>query len=158
MASPGRESNLAARLFSLRIRSASTSLHCKRDPHGHLAERAPGQGERAAERLRAEEDVDAEGPALADQAVEQKRGLLGELVFLDEELLELVDDQQDPGQGGRAGSVAIAVEVLHAGVAEPVGPQPHLGVEPLEHADAELALALDRHDAGVGQLEAWRRP
>ena len=97
-------------------------------------------------------DVDAEGPALADQAVEQEGGLLGELVFLDEELLELVDDEEDAGQGGRAGGVAVAVQVLHAGVAEPVGPQAHLDVEPLEHADAELALALDRHDAGVGQL------
>ena len=67
--------------------------------------------------------MDAEGPALADQAVEQQRGLLGELVVLDEELLELVDDQQDAGQGRRAGRVAVAVEVLHAGVAEPVGPR-----------------------------------
>ena len=96
--------------------------------------------------------MDAEGPALADQAVEQQRGLLRELVLLDEELLELVDDEQDARHGGRAGGVAIAVQVLHAGVAEPVGPQPHLDVEPLEHADAELALALDGHDAGVGQL------
>ena len=126
------------------------ALEC--DPHGHLAERAPRQGEGAAQRLRAEVDVDAEGPALADQAVEQQGGLLRELVLLDEELLELVDDEQDPRHGGRAGGVAIAVQVLHAGVAEPVGPQPHLGVEPLEHADAELALALDGHDAGVRQL------
>ena len=75
--------------------------------------------------------VDAERPALPDQPVEQQRGLLGELVFLDEELLEFVDDQQDARQGRRAGGVAIAVEVLHAGVAELVGPQPHLDVEPL---------------------------
>ena len=81
-----------------------------------------------------------------------ERRLLRELVFLDEELLKLVDDQQDAGQGRRTGHVAIAVDVLHAGVAEPVGPQPQLGVEPLEHADAELALALDRHDARVRQL------
>ena len=101
------------------------------DPHGHLAQRAPGQGEGAAEALRAEEDVDAERPALADQAVEPERGLLGELVLLDEELLELVDDQQDAGQGGRAGGVAVAVDVLHAGVAEPVGAHAQLGVEPL---------------------------
>ena len=123
------------------------------DAHGHLAQGAAGQGERPAQRLRAKLDVDAEGPALADQAVEQERGLLGELVFLDEELLELVDHEQDPRQGRRAGSIAITAEVLHAGIAEPVGPQPHLHVQPLEHADAELALALDRHHAGVGQLE-----
>ena len=35
---------------------------------------------------------------------------------------------------------------------------PQLGVEPLEHAQAELALALDRHDAGMRQLDAWHRP
>ena len=56
------------------------------------------------------------------------------------------------GSGRRAGSIPIAVDVLHAGIAEPVGPQPQLGVQPLEDAEAELALALDRHDAGVGQL------
>ena len=59
-------------------------------------------------------DVDAERPALPDQAVEQQRGLLGDLVVLDEELLELVDDQQDPRQGRRARGVAVAVQVLHA--------------------------------------------
>ena len=78
------------------------------DPHGHLAERAPRQRERPAEGLRAEQDVDAERPALPDQAVEQERGLLRELVLLDEELLELVDDQQDRGAAaacrGRCGS------------------------------------------------------
>ena len=93
----------------------------QRDPDGHLAQRAPRQAERAAEALRAEQDVDAERPALPDQAVEPERGLLRQLVLLDEELLELVDDQQDAGQGRRAGGVAIAVDVLHAGLAEPVG-------------------------------------
>ena len=52
-----------------------------------------------------------------------------------------------------AGSIAITAEVLHAGIAEPVGPQPHFQVQPLEHADAELALAFDRHHTGVRQLD-----
>ena len=56
------------------------------------------------------------------------------------------------GRGGASGYVAVAVYVLHAGVAKPVGAQAQLGVEPLEHADAELALALDRDDARVRQL------
>ena len=123
------------------------------DAHSHLAQGAAGQGERPAQRLRAKLDVNAEGPSLADQAVEQKRSLLGDPVFLDEELLEFVHHQQDPGQGRCAGSITITTEVLHAGIAEPVGPQPHFQVQPLEHADAELALALDRHHAGVGQLD-----
>ena len=124
------------------------------DPHGHLAQGAAGQCECPAERLRSELNVNAEGSALADQAVEQKCGLLGDLVFLDEEFLEFVDHQQNPGQGGRAGSIAITAQVLHAGIAKLVGSEPHFQVEPLEHADAELALAFDRHHAGVGQLEA----
>ena len=78
------------------------------DPDGHLAQGRPGQGVGPAQRLRAEVDVDAERPALPDQAVEQERRLLGELVLLDEELLELVDDQQDPRAAaacpGRSGS------------------------------------------------------
>ena len=38
-------------------------------------------------------------------------------------------------------------------VAEQVAAVLELGVEPLEHAQAELALALDGDDPGVGQLE-----
>ena len=37
-------------------------------------------------------------------------------------------------------------------------PALHLHVEPLQHAQAELALALDGDDPGVRQLVAWRRP
>ena len=65
--------------------------------------RAAGERVGAAQGLRAEEDVDAEGPALAHQAVEQQRRLLGELVVLDEELLELVDDEQDARHGDSPG-------------------------------------------------------
>ena len=96
--------------------------------------------------------MDAERPALADEAVEPEGGVLRQLVLLDEELLELVDDQQDAGQRRRAGGIAVAVDLLDAGVAEPLGPHAQLGVEPLEDAQAELALALDRHDARVRQL------
>ena len=73
----------------------------QRDADGHLVDRAAGQRVRPAERLRAEQDVDAERPALADEAVEQQRRFLRELVVLDEELLELVDDQQDARQSAR---------------------------------------------------------
>ncbi len=40
--------------------------------------------------------MDAEGAALPDDAVEQHRGFLGDLVVLGEQLLELVDEQQRP--------------------------------------------------------------
>ena len=96
--------------------------------------------------------MDAERPALPDQAVETRGRLLRQLVLLDEELLELVHDEQDAGKGRRTGYVAKAVDVLHAGLAEPVGTHAQLGVQPLQDAEAELALALDRHDARVRQL------
>jgi len=41
----------------------------QRDPHDHLAQRRPGQGVGPAERLRAEDHMDPEGPALADDPV-----------------------------------------------------------------------------------------
>ena len=85
--------------------------------------------------------------------------LLRDLVVLDEELLELVDDEQDAGQGVAAlVGLAVAVEVLDAEVAERVAAVLQLDVEPLQHAQAELALALDGDHPGVGQLHARRRP
>src|SRR6185503_13706589 len=98
---------------------------------------------RTAERLRAKVHVHAEGSALAHQAVEQLCGLLRHLVFLDEELLKLVDDEQEPRQWRRAGHVAITVHVLNAGIPKTIGPFAHRAVEPLEHADAELPFALN---------------
>ena len=75
------------------------------DAHGHLAEGAAGQGVGPAQGLRAQEDVDAERPALPHQPVQQQGRLLGDAVVLDEEFLEFVDDQQDARQRGpRAGS------------------------------------------------------
>ena len=76
----------------------------QRDADGHLADRAAGERVGAGEGLRAEHHVDAECAALPDEAVEQQRGVLGELVVVDEEFLEFVDDQQSRGIGlsGRA--------------------------------------------------------
>ena len=96
--------------------------------------------------------MDAEGPALPDQAVEPQRSLLRQLVLLDEELLELVHDQQDARERGRSGRVPIAVDVLHSGIAEAVGTEAELGIETLQDAEPELALALDRHHARMRQL------
>ena len=53
-----------------------------------------------AERLRAQQHVNAERPALPHQPVEQQRRLLRNPVVFDEQFLELVDDQQDPRQPG----------------------------------------------------------
>ena len=42
----------------------------KRDPDGHLAERAPRQGKRPAQALRAQDDMYSKCTTLANQAVE----------------------------------------------------------------------------------------
>ena len=92
---------------------------------------------------------------------------LGELVVLDEELLELVHDQQD----------ARAVLTASRRLSRPAIPRYarqdpfarrrrgtsrrarcRIAVEPLQHAQAELALALDGHDAGVRQPVLRRTP
>ena len=128
------------------------------DAHRHLVDRAARQRVGPAERLRAEQHVHAERPALPHQAVEQQRRLLGDLVVLDEELLELVDDQQDARQRlRRLLGLRIAVQVLHARLAEAFAADLQLGVQPLQHAQAELALALDGDDAGVRQPVRRRR-
>ncbi len=53
--------------------------------------------------------------------------------------------------------VAIAVEVLDVQVAEDVAPALEFIVETLEHAQAELALALDGDHTGMRQARAGRR-
>ena len=106
----------------------------------------------AAQGLRAQDDVDAERTTLPDQAVEQQRDLLRDLVVLDEELLELVHDEQDARHGDFGPGFAVASQVLHAELAEELAAVLELDIEPLEHAQAELALALDGDDPGVRQL------
>ena len=61
--------------------------------------------------------------------------------------------KQDARHGRVGPRLAEALEVLHADLAEQVAAALQLDVQPLEHAEAELALALDRDDPGVRQLE-----
>ena len=63
------------------------------DAHRHLADGAAGQRIGPAQRLRAQQHVDAEGPALPHQPVQQQGRLLGDAVVVDEEFLKLIDDQ-----------------------------------------------------------------
>ena len=53
---------------------------------------ATGDKLRSGQRLRTEQHMDPERPALTHQAIEQQCGVLRDLVILDKELLELVDD------------------------------------------------------------------
>lgn len=123
----------------------------KGDADDHLAERGAGHGVGAAEGLRTEQHMDAEGAALADDAVEQQRGGLGDFVILDEQFLELVDDEQRAGDGLGAAFALVTGDVLDAELAEHVAAALQFFIEPLEHAEAEFAVALDGDDARVGQ-------
>ena len=66
--------------------------------------------------------MNAEGTALPHQAVQQQRDFLRDLVVLDEELLKLVDDEQDPRHGRLGPGLAKALEVLHADFPVQVAP------------------------------------
>ena len=144
---PGRRVVLAEDQVRVRLASTASAIRI-----AIWAEGRPGQPVGPAERLRAEVDVDAEGSALADEPVEQERGVLGELVVLDEELLELVDQEQDPREVLVGPGRAVAGDVLRGDGAVHLAATLQLDVEPLEDAQAELALALDGDDPGVGQL------
>src|SRR5438094_764981 len=91
------------------------------------------------------------GPALANDPIEQEGRRLGNLVIFDKEFLKLVDDQQRPGEGlGPAGSF-VAGDVLGSEFAEQIAATLEFLIEPLKHAQAEFAVALDGHDASVRQ-------
>ena len=50
----------------------------------------------------------------------------------------------------------VAGQIVHAGVAEVFAALAEDAIEPLQDAQAELPLALDGHDPGVGQADSWR--
>ncbi len=122
------------------------------NPDRHLAERGPRQGVGPAERLRAEVDVDAERPPLPHQAVEQERSLCASLSSSTKNSWNSSTIKRSRGSGGvpaRCGSRS-GPGRPRRGTGRPA--QRIGGVEPLQHADPELALALDRHDARVRQF------
>ncbi len=126
------------------------------DADGHLVDGAAGQAVSASQGLRAEQDMNAEGASLPDQPIQKEGGFLGGLVILDKKFLEFVDDEQDARHGLLAVVagmvVAIGIQVVDAALAEAFAAGFELDVEPLQDAEAELALTFDRHHAGMGQL------
>ena len=115
-----------------------------------------------------------ERPALANQAVEQEGAFLGDPIVLDEEFLELIDNQRisadksgaahaDESRVGIFGYLlsrhaVLAIQVLaifrdgvDAGLAEQVAAFLEHAIEPLQHAQAEFAFALDGNGTGVWQ-------
>ena len=126
------------------------------DSHGHLANRAARERIGAGQRLGAEQHVDPESAALPHQPVHQQGGFLGQLVVLDEKLLELVDDQEHARQRLIGMRVAEGLDILDAAFAEQVASLPQFDVQTLQHTHAEFAFALDRHDPCVRQPQRRR--
>ena len=127
----------------------------QRDAHRHLPHRAPRQRVGPAQRLRPEQHVHAERPPLSHQAVQQQPRVLGDLVVFGEELLKLVDHQQRPGHRlvppGLHERRACRADGLHAEIAEQITPPLQLVVEPVQHAEPELTVALHRDRPSVRQ-------
>src|SRR5262245_32945475 len=98
--------------------------------------------------------MESERATLTHQAVEEECGVLGNAVVLDEELLELVHDQQNPRRAlaVRRRLLPVGRDILHAGSAEQFAAPAQFAVESLQDTQAELALALNGHDAGVRQV------
>ena len=123
----------------------------ERDADHHLAERGAGQRVSAAQRLRAEQDVDAEGAALAHDAVEEQGSGLRDGIVIHEELLEFVDDEQRARNRLGAARAFISCDVLNTEFAEQVAAPLQLFVHAFEHAQRKLAVALDGDDFRVRQ-------
>ena len=93
--------------------------------------------------------MDAKGPALPDDSIQQQRRGLGNLVVFDEEFLELVNDQQRSGNGLGAAGPLVAGDILHTEFSEHVAAALQFVIQALEHAQAEFAIAFDGDDPRV---------
>jgi len=122
------------------------------DADDHLAHGGACEGVGAAEGLGAEQDVDAEGAALANDAIEEEGGVLGDAVVFDEEFLELVDEEEDAWEWFGWVELAVAREVLDACFSEEVAAAAEFLVDALEDAETEFAVAFDGDDACVREF------
>ena len=95
--------------------------------------------------------MDAKRAALTHDAIEEQGRLLSDFVVLGEELLELINQQQRARDGLGAAGALVSGDVLHAEFAEQVAAALEFFIDALKHAEAELAVAFDRDDAGVGK-------
>ena len=100
--------------------------------------------------------MNAEGAALAHNAVQQHGGALRNVIFLDEKFLELVNHQQRARHRFPAAGALVTGDVLRAEFAEQIAAAAQFLVHALEHAQAEFAVALDGHDARVRQIGGCR--
>ena len=94
----------------------------------------------------------AERPALPHEPIQQQPRPLGQPIVLGEQLLELVDEQQRARHGLAGIRPAVARQVLHLGGPEQLAAPVHHAVQPLQHAQSELAVRLDGDRPRVGQV------
>ena len=73
------------------------------------------------------------------------------VVILDEEFLELIDDQQRARHRFGAAGALVAGDILHAELAEQIAAPAQFLIDPLQHAQAEFAIALDGDHARMRQ-------
>src|SRR5215475_9725508 len=95
--------------------------------------------------------MNAEGTALANDAVEQHGSGLGNAIFFGEEFLEFIDHEQRTGNLFRAACAFVTRNVLNAEFPEEIAATPQFGIDAFEDAKAELSIALDGHNARVRQ-------
>ena len=134
----------------------------ERDADDHLADGRARQSVSTAERLRTEDDVNAERAALPHDAIQQDRGVLRNAVFFREEFLKLVNHQKDTRHrfasrlrsGGRRQRPFVTGKVLRADFAEQITTPAQFIVHALKHAQAERAVAFDGHNFRVRQVMA----
>src|SRR2546423_15337020 len=100
--------------------------------------------------------MNAKGATLADDSVEQHSRALRNAVLLGEKFLEFVDHQERAGELFGAAGALVSGDVLNAQLAEKVAAAAEFGIDPFEHAQAELAVAFYRNDPRVGQSAGCR--
>ena len=95
--------------------------------------------------------MNAEGTSLAHNTIQKDRGILCDAIVFHEEFLELVDNQEGSRHRFTSARLLVASHVLHPQLAEHVPPPLQFLVHPLEHAQAELPVTLDRHHPRMRQ-------
>ncbi len=106
----------------------------QRDAHRDLPERGTRKSRRPADRLAAEHDVHAERATLPNEAVDEQRRILRELVIIAEKLMKFVNHQQDARHRLIRLGRPEAGQVLHPGRPEQVAATGQFLIEPLQDA------------------------
>jgi hypothetical protein len=93
--------------------------------------------------------VNAEPAAFLHQPLKSRRRVSSHLVVAGQEVLELVDQQQDPRQ--RLASGAVFTELLGPGALEQAAAPLHFGQQCPEDGQSEFAIRFEGDGTGMGQ-------